>query len=671
MSFPVSSSRSFQPTRLALAVCLAMHAQAGFGASFTFADGDGKIAFDTTLSAGVLIRTQAPDPRLVGIVNGGTSRSVNEDDGNLNYKRGEVVSEVLKATHDLDVSYDKSGLFMRFGYFKDLAVARKDFAQFSSIDQTATTRERLDFDAKLFDAYIRHEFDVADRKLNVRLGKQVISWGESTFIQGGINAINPVDLSRLRAPGAELKEAFIPVPILWLSQQVTDNVTVEAFNQFHWEPFRLDPYGSFFSTTDVFSPGGRESFTGFGRTPDNTHDRLNGMSANADADTSIIRRSANREARGNGQFGGAVRVFLPDLNNTELGFYAMNYHSRIPLASTTMASCQDNTPTCLPSRRDTNTARIFAEYPENIQLFGMSFNTPGPFGVALQGEYSFRPNLPLQIASVELILATLGLPNQAGYGSDANSLPGGDPAGAAPAAGSTLSGFRRVPYHQFQYTALKAIPNVLGAEQAIFLMEAAYVYMDLPDGIKFSGPATYLPAAQSRTALGYPSPLVANGSVQPGGYATQHSYGYRLVSRLEFADVFANVNLFPRIIFSHDVKGVSPFLTEGVRAVSLGLNGTYNQVWSADISYTNFFGGRVFSGTDCAATATGSSSTPLPQNVADVLSTIQAGAGAGAAACSAPTGPTSLPNGQSTSFKSLANPNADRDFLAASLSYSF
>jgi len=36
----------------------------------------------------------------------------------------------------------------------------------------------------------------------------VVSWGESTFIQGGMNVINPVDVSKLRVAGAELKEAF-------------------------------------------------------------------------------------------------------------------------------------------------------------------------------------------------------------------------------------------------------------------------------------------------------------------------------------------------------------------------------------------------------------------------------------------------------------------------------
>ena len=655
----------FRPHLLTCAIALASHAGHVHAAAFTFADGDGKINFDTTVSAGILVRTQAPDPRLVGIVNGGTSRSVNEDDGNLNYKKGEVVSELLKATHDLDISYDKSGFFARFGYFKDLAASRKDFSQFSTTDQSFITHKRLDFDAELFDAYVRHEFEIADRKLNVRLGKQVVSWGESTLIQGGINVINPVNLARLRAPGAELKEAFIPVNMLWASQELTDNVTLEGFNQFYFEPFKIDPYGSFFSTTDVFSPGGRESFTGFGRTPDSTHGAM-------PADNSTIPRGPDRLARNNHQFGGALRVFLPDLNNTELGFYAINYHSRIPVASLLKAGClqepaPQNNPAnggCVPARRDADSARVFAEYPENIQLYGMSFNTPGPFGIALQGEYSYRPNLPLQIGTVELVLASLGLPNQAGYGNDLETSQ------QAPAR-SKIEGFRRVQQHQFQYTATKSIPNLLGAEQAIFLMEAAYVRLELPDGIKFAGPGTYLPSAQNSATLAYPTPLVANGSVQPGdrGYATKNSYGYRLITRFEYADLFANVNVLPRIVFSHDVKGVSPFLTEGVKAISMGINATYNQVWNADIAYTNFFGGRVFSGTDCQTDVTASNGTLA--GLPGLGQLISATGGTGSALCNAPAGPTALPSGQPTTFKSVANPSIDRDFLAASLSYSF
>lgn len=664
-------TRRFVPRQLAFAVALTAMLPNAHAGSMDFADGQGKITFDSTFSAGVSVRTEDPDKRIIGIVNGGTSRSVNEDNGNLNYEKGEVFSGVLKGSHDFDISYGDTGFFARFGYFTDIAAAQKDFgSRLSSLgtefqNESAMQRDlgiaahkRLDFDAELFDAYFRTQFDIAGRAMNIRLGKQVLSWGESTLIQGGINVINPVDLTRLRTPGAELKEAFIPVPMLYVSQQLTDNITLELFNQFKFEPFRIDPLGTFFSSTDVFSPGGSQSFTGFGRTPDNAH----GKPA---AENSTIPRGPDRYARDDGQYGGALRFFLPWLNNSEMALYGINYHSRLPIASLRQAACGNELPggliDCVPSQRKASTAGVFAEYPEDIQLFGISMNTPGPFGIALQGEYSYRPNLPVQLATVELTLAALGLPNQAGFGSD---VPG-DPDGRAKGKGEELSGFKRVKAHQAQFTATKSIPNLLGAEQVIVLAEAAYFFQDLPDNLKFAGPATYLPAKSDdpRDLIQYPTPLVANGSAQPGnqGYATKSSYGYRLVTRFEYTDVFAGVNLLPRIVFSHDIKGVSQFFTEDTKAVSLGLNATYNQAWNFDVAYTNFFGGRVFKGEDCQSAVTLPALpvlTPVTQGLAGPL-------------CSAPSGPTASPAGQAREFESIANPSIDRDFVAASLSYSF
>jgi hypothetical protein len=65
----------------------------------------------------------------------------------------------------------------------------------------------------------------------VRLGKQVVSWGESTFIGGGINSINPIDVSAFRRPGAEIKEGLIPVNMFYVSQSLTDNLSAEGFYQ--------------------------------------------------------------------------------------------------------------------------------------------------------------------------------------------------------------------------------------------------------------------------------------------------------------------------------------------------------------------------------------------------------------------------------------------------------
>ena len=116
-------------------------------------------------------------------------------------------------------------------------------------------------------------------------------------------------------------------------------------------------------------------------------------------------RADDHNPKDTGQWGVAMRYLATELNNTEFGFYSMNYHSRTPLVSGTTGS-----PTTSSSRvssivtggplnaAQNGTSRYFAEYPEDIRLYGISFNTAGPAGVAFQGEYSYRPNQPVQLA---------------------------------------------------------------------------------------------------------------------------------------------------------------------------------------------------------------------------------------------------------------------------------
>ena len=89
----------------------------------------------------------------------------------------------------------------------------------------------------------------------IRGGWQVINWGESTFIQGGINAINPVDVSVLRVPGAELRDALLPVGAVKFSIKPSANTSLEAFYQYAWEETKIDPVGSYFSTSDLAGRG--------------------------------------------------------------------------------------------------------------------------------------------------------------------------------------------------------------------------------------------------------------------------------------------------------------------------------------------------------------------------------------------------------------------------------
>jgi hypothetical protein len=84
----------------------------------------------------------------------------------------------------------------------------------------------------------------------------VVNWGASTFIQNGISILNPVDVTRLRTPDAEIKDALSPTPMLRMLQEVTDHFSVEAIWMPRWDGkfpdthVRRDPHGAFFSTRD-------------------------------------------------------------------------------------------------------------------------------------------------------------------------------------------------------------------------------------------------------------------------------------------------------------------------------------------------------------------------------------------------------------------------------------
>ena len=71
------------------------------------------------------------------------------------------------------------------------------------------------------DAFIYGRWDLAGHLLDARAGRQVVNWGESTFIPGINGAINHFDVAALRVPGSELREAYLPQEILKLAFGVT------------------------------------------------------------------------------------------------------------------------------------------------------------------------------------------------------------------------------------------------------------------------------------------------------------------------------------------------------------------------------------------------------------------------------------------------------------------
>jgi hypothetical protein len=608
---------------------------------------------DTTITYGVSIRAKDRDPALIGIANGGTSRSVNEDNGDLNFDKGRAFANVIKATSELELKWQNLGFFGRGAAFYDFNLHNSD-------KLGPTGRDRLGRQIVGLDGFVSATFEPLDRTLRLRAGRQVINWGESTFISGGINVVNPVDLAKLRIPGSELKEALLPTTGLWASQEISKSVAIEGFLLTNFDKIRIDPKGSYFSNNDTISDDSDRVILSFGRRSDLDHGALVNPVPPASAGTGAIGtaaqglfgpyagptfplwipRAADRNPSDNGQYGVALRYFAHEFNNTEFGFYYMNYHSRSPIVTGirgTFSSVITGSPLqsticgipALAALCHTGTANYFVEYPENIRLYGVSFNTAGPWGIALQGEYSYRPNLPLQISSAEVILAVLGLPNQI---TGSTQLPGA-PVGATAAAlvrpGTEISGYRRVAASQVQVTGTKLMPfPILHADQLAVSGEiGATLLHNLPTELNFNAPGAFLPSTL------YGALLTAGGSMQTQGFTSRVSWGYRLAARLEYSNLLFNGNVSPRVAFSHDVKGVGPSFNEGVKSASLGVSWDYQRKWVVDTQYTSFFGGRTYCGTD-----------PL----------------------GAPAG-----SGQPASFCSSANPLKDRDFYSLSVSYSF
>lgn len=545
--------------------------------------GDLSFSWDTTISYGARNRLEDPDMSIVGVTNGGTAWSVNGDDGNLNYDKG-IVSNALRVTTEMDIRYRRMGGFFRVSGFYDYENEEGDREKIA-LDEQAL--DRVGTRADLLDAYLYFGFDLGAQPAEFRVGNQVISWGESTFIQNSINAINPIDVSSLRVPGAELKEALLPENLAWFSVATSQNTTLELMYLFKWNDTEIDPPGSYFSTNDFAGDGGPNTkvMLGFGFIPDFV---MPGQQVNAPVGAAVP-QDPTIQADDNGQYGAAFRWYSPRLNDTEFGLYFLNYHSRLPIIN-----ARTGTLAGLLSRDYAASAAYFMTFPEDIKLYGFSYNTLlGTSGIALQGEVSHRQDQPFQVDDLELLFAAmspLALVEDPAYPGSGTLFAQQNQIGAF-GFNERINGFIRRDVTQFQTTATRVFSKLFGADQAVFVWEGAVTYVhDMPEKetLRMDGPGTYVTG----------NPIFAQVGIEPGTEEWEHfaddvSWGYVFAGRFDYNGVGA-FNLQPKFSWQHDVSGVSPgpggSFIEGRTALTLGLLLDYQSKWSAELTYTGYSG---------------------------------------------------------------------------------
>lgn len=628
-----------------------------------------KGSLDTTVSYGTAWRVEAPEQSLMAdyssypaAVAANHRTSLNKNDGDANFDNdSRPISSVFKITSDLELKYDNYGAFVRGTAFYDTVLMDEDpnrpapnrypNSDSCNVQNSATPTacgfpgeidEHAGHNARFLDAYVYGNFDISGHSLNLRLGEQVLNWGEALFLQDGINSANPVSLSKLRLPGAEVKEALLPLPMLYASLGLTDNLTMEAFYEFDWDYSEPDDVGTYYSTDDAFAGLGANHILVDmeGGSAQGIAQAYNNAKYGVASPVLTYDRLRDQEVKGDGQYGVAFRYSLA---STEFGLFFMNYHSHKPVAQATggeafgyqngdaatvaaanaavaaLAPCPSLAAALsgacgMPAQAGANqivgganavhyldTTTYQLVYPEDIQMYGFSFSsTVGDLSIS--GELAYRPN--------DVILSELG-DNLVAYNAlNAALLANGGTATAGAAgggqtysAGQTIKDWVELETYNADLVLINNFGPKLGADGMTGVLELGATYIPEGEDQRYASTASLLniplasvPVASQGNCTG---PKYQAGTCLSEGpsddYLDKFSWGYRVVLTATYNDVFAGVALTPLIRFAHDVDGNSHrtgnFL-ENRKAATVGVNALYNQALEVGVAYNAFWGAK-------------------------------------------------------------------------------
>jgi hypothetical protein len=587
-------------------------AAAGTALARPFQVGEVEGAANLELSYGLLARIEQRNPELVAIVNGGSAATASSDDGDLNYDTG-IVSNMLQASGELDLRWRSLGLYLRGIGFYDFETELTDRER-APLSSGADDYVGKHFELR--DYHLDARFQLGGMPVKLRVGDQVLNWGESTFLRFGVQTVNPLDLVAALRPASSTRDLQIPQGMLWAAANVTNEVAIEGYYQYDWQAVRTPPVGWFFSDNDLIGGGGLGSaMAGAGRFSDLGTDldsafRLPPGTLGFDPDFMRIPGHGTQEPNDQGQGGITVQAIIPNLNSTKLALHFVNYHSRLPLigartadaaavAATSPAAvaaraaalapvyqaeglsaeqsalAAATTASTLTIGEYANDASVFAEYPENIRMLGFSFNTATMrTGTLLSGEVSHHFGFPFQIYPGDVI-------NAAFSPIEFTPTYGKGPLGAF-GPSEAVPSFVRLGKTQVELGVRQLLGPRFGASQSILGIDVGWAHVhDMPgdDELRLSAPGVI-------------------GPRDFGHLPDADSWGYRLLAALTYEGVLGGLTVQPHAAWFQDVSGTTPGpgggFVEGRKAFSVGVAVDYTNTWLLQLDYTNLFGAGRF-----------------------------------------------------------------------------
>lgn len=252
--------------------------------------------YNLTLTYAAAIRTQSPDPALidgpvdplrpavlpdgqiVGFNRTGLPDTTNSDDGNRNFEKYSLINNRISALAEVAFERDNFAFILSGNafyddvYFHDNDNQNADYLNRFDDEGRAgnrpvtdkfsdAMRSRNGRRARLLDAYLIADFPIGDSSfLNLRIGQQVVSWGEALFFGGMARDMGIADASAGFVPGAEVKDILLPTPQVSAKLGLGFDITLKAYYKFDFRENEIFPVGSYFSPSDLIGPGGQFAY---------------------------------------------------------------------------------------------------------------------------------------------------------------------------------------------------------------------------------------------------------------------------------------------------------------------------------------------------------------------------------------------------------------------------
>ncbi|WP_322062916.1 DUF1302 domain-containing protein [Paraburkholderia sp. J63] len=574
-------------------LCGAMAAQSANAYEFTTGFGDLQGSWVSNLTAGAGIRTKSPSCSLTGDPNAGDcgpAANVAQwgaaDAGDLNYRKGQAFSTYISATSELLLTMPSEGykfMIRGTGMYDFLA------GDTARTPLSSTASAQVVYNAQLLDLWAEKDFTLAGNSAHVRLGNQVINWGESYFASGGINATNSLDIQKLLIPGSQLKQALLPAPMLSFSAGLPAGFSTEGYYQFQWNGNRYPPVGTYWSLSNAFGRGmlpytistnnfnvnGVDAGTIAGSASGNegvlsavNSGLVNGAYAGPPYNSLGIPVSTELPAKYRPQFG--IKFgYKPKNLDVNFAFYYENYTDKSPVLATLANGTNQ------------------WSYLQNRQLFGLSSDFAlGDW--AIGAELSYRPHDAVALTSC---FGAGGPPDL-----NTNGVSGVDCQQWVDKKKLQLDINGQLNLTQSAYPFLKLIH----ADMAVFTAELTWIYYPGVGGAGVTRTVdgqnvTQLPAAgyfpwlNNNSGTGYPI-LAAQGTASSVGATVDFNWTYD-------GSLIPGWQVTPGVTFSDALYGYTPSFSanymQGAKSVNVYV--LFNQnptVWQAGINFTAFFGGH-------------------------------------------------------------------------------